>query len=349
MRSFSLLVAGLLLLSPAFSFGSPGSVLVRSRVCGTSSEISSSGVLVLFGGKNYVLTSAWGVLEEETGICHEVVESGVTHPATLATLDAGVGFALLETPSLGATLDLSQLTSPLPSAPDLETRGFSATGAAETKQGRIVASKSTRHHLAGLAYAFELLSDRMPNSFVGAPVYGKTLEGIVSGQWLEVVAGSYARIREWSTASQETPNHFFVIPASLIRQSLQAGFQKRATFQPYSVKLKDRAVIFAGKYKWESLCPAGAGKPPLDGVGPIGGGDGVGVGGSMKGAETCTAKVSVQNEVVLETPAYLPAELSRELDASLAGAGEADGSLSHSPERRQPLRAGRVLFSPASL
>jgi hypothetical protein len=319
MTAWKSLLVVCLTLAASTGWGASDAVLVTSRSCGAGAALETSGVPLLYRGQTYTLTSAWGVLEEESGICHEVFDptSGKTMPARLAALDWAAGFALLETPGLAAEHDLDSFTSALPSAPQLDTVGFSAAGSKELRKGRVVASKSTRHHLPALPYSYEVLSDRIDRGFIGAPVYGKTLDGIVSGQWLELVAGTYSRIREWKTASNATPNHLFVIPMSLIRESLKAGLPKRVSFQPAASKLGDRLSIFIGKHKWEVTCPVGAGEPPLDGIGPIGGGEGVGVGGSMKGTETCTSRVEAQSAVPLETPSYFPAAFTADLEKHL--------------------------------
>ncbi len=303
----ALRLASLLLLAASFASAATH-VSIRSEDCATHAGLTSSGVPVSFRGKTYVLTSSWGILEESTGVCHRIDDAGSEVSATLAALDWSLGFALLEAPGLKASFDIDDFKDAAPSAGDVEIHG------PQVKTGRIVASKSTRHHLAGIAYTYEMLADRMPSTFAGAPVHGKTLDGILSAQWIEIVAGSYSRIREYKSQGTETPNHFFVIPMNLIRQSLQAGLPKRATFQSAAEKLNERAVLLAGKHKWQAFCPVNAGLPPKDGVGPIGGGDGVGVGGSMKGAETCTSRVSLQSEMALETPALYPAAFQAELD-----------------------------------
>lgn len=298
----------------------PSAVLVRATFCGTKTGITSSGVPVLFRGKHYVLTSQWGVFEETSGVCHEVVDpiTRRAHEATLVGLDWGIGFALLEAPAIPAIVDLESVTGLLPSAADLETHGFSKVGDLEKKQGRVIASKSTRHHLAALPYSYEVISDRVTSSFVGAPVYGTSLDGIVSSQWIEVVAGSRARIHEWRTKSDAAVNHLIVIPVGLIRESLKRGLPKRATYQTASDKLENRSRLHVGKHLWEILCPQGAGEPPPDGIGPIGGADGVGVGGSMKGAETCKMRVTKQDAVELAYPDFFPAKLSQELEKGLS-------------------------------
>jgi len=285
-------------------------VSIRSEDCTTHAGLTSSGVPVTFRGKTYVLTSTWGILEETTA-CHRIDDGGAQVAATLAALDWATGYALLEAPGLSASVDIDDFKDTVPSAEDLDIEG------PQTKKGRVVASKSTRHHMPGLAFTFEMLADRMPSAYAGAPIYGKTLDGILSAQWIEVVAGSYSRIREFKGQGTETPNHFFVIPMALIRQSLQAGLPKRTTFQSAAEKLGDRAALLVGKHKWETFCPVNAGLPPKDGVGPIGGGDGVGVGGTMKGAETCTSRVTLQSEMTLETPALYPAAFQTDLDRSL--------------------------------
>ncbi len=324
MASTRLFLVALCSFFAAAVIAAPSTVKIRSGLCGASASLTTSGVPIVFDGKTYVLTSSWGILEEATGVCHEITDGkGATYQGALAALDWALGYALLEAPGLTVTEDFVS-ASALPTAGDLEIQGYSTAGTAETKHGRIVASKSSRHHFPSLDYSFEVLADRLPSAFIGAPVYGKSLEGILSAQWLEIVAGTYSKIREWKTGSTETPNHFFVIPLALIRANLQNGLPKRTTFQPASTKLGDRSILFTGAYKFGLKCPVGAGLPPADGVGPIGGGDGVGVGGSMKGAETCTASLSKQKEITLATPKFLPHAFVKDLTTPLSSGGVLD-------------------------
>ncbi len=308
----------ILILLSSEAFASPSAVFIRSRVCGTDQGISSSGVLLKFMGKPYVLTSPWGILEEGTGICHEVKDpiTHQVHPAKLAALDWGAGFALLETPELVPTEDLESFTGFVPSASSETVQGFEE-GTLLEKKARIIAAKSTRHHLPSLPFSFELISDRISNAYVGAPVYGKTLDGIVSSQWIEIVPGAHARIREWKTESNERPNQFFVVPIGLIRQRLAAGLPLRTSFQATAAKLKNRNAIYFGKFFFESECPEGAGLPPVDGIGPIGGAEGVGTGGVTAGMESCKIGINAQGDVSLQAPDFFPKDFAKDLETNI--------------------------------
>lgn len=300
-------LALLFILFAGVVYAAPGSVAIRSSLCGTDRALDTSGTLVRYQGKNFVLTSAWGVLEESTGVCHDVRAAGddKTHSARLALLDWAGGFALLEVDGLTADVDLeAALPTELPS---LEIKSVSGDGS--ERAGRIAATKSTRHHFPALPSAYEVGTERLGTAFIGAPVYGAHLYGIVSSQYVEIIPGSRALIHEWKTAEDRLANHIFVIPLTQIQARLKKlELEHPSSFQPAETKLNKRDTFYLGPFKWLLHCPPDAGKPPKDGIGPIGGADGVGVGGSMKGTETCSIEVEAQTEVSLEIPDFVSAQ-----------------------------------------
>lgn len=310
-------VISLLILSQ-LAFGETRSVSIKSSLCDKKEFLVSSGTPVKYRGNHFILTSSWGILEEQDA-CHEITtENGQSVSGKLRVLDWAAGFALLEVPALPGELDLAEIPDTVPSS-EVKTMGYSAKEEKFLERGGgIAATKSTRHHFPGNPTVYELGTEKLSRSFVGAPVSGGHLYGIVSSQWIEILAGTKARIHEWENTSVKEVPHVLVISIPQIKKRLENyNWEKRTTFQPAPSKLAKRDALYTGSFHWNLDCPPGAGEPPKDGIGPIGGTDGVGMGGTFKGTETCTAEVRLQKDTALLQPDFLTAVQITDLEKNL--------------------------------
>lgn len=316
MKTLSFLIS-VALSSAAFSTSIETVVKVHSFACDTKVGIETSGVPITFRGKPYILTSQWGVLEESSNVCTEVFSRSRNEatPATLAYFDWASGTALLETKgTFDSVYDFDTGTPSVPSGNDRKIMGFpKGQGNLVSIRGRVTSAKSTRHHFAALPTVNELASEKIDSGMVGAPYYNNGLQGIVSSLWIEIIPGAKARINEWKTAGTEQARQFMALPIELLQERFKTLSESRITFQSMESKLGDRKDFYTKGIHWKLNCPVLTTGEPPNTIGPIGGPDGVGIGGSMKGTETCNMDFFPDGKHPLSTLTFVKENILKDI------------------------------------
>lgn len=279
MRPFAVLLSCWLAL-PAFA-GS--AVQILSRDCTVDGKVwTSSGLAFRDAGHTYAIGSASRVWRTDDR-CQSIGYAGQTYPAHLVRADWGSDLALFE---IATPLDVPQLAALKPATSGAVVLNV----AAETLTGgRILTRFSRRHNLAAIGNAIELQGITIPIELVGAGAFNTDggWVGLVSHGYIETIAGTTSRVRDWDEAAKQE-NHLVVVPASAIldwiRKAPSAAFETRLSDQ------RDGTPRVFGRGLALTLdCPYA---PIGDGHGgPIGGSDGIGIGGDGFSSPACEAAV----------------------------------------------------------
>lgn len=227
-------------------------------------------------------------------------------------VDLGVGLALLELKTPGEAL-LAQLEA-LPPQPDPKPK-MGAVVFLGTLAGEILSTRSDRHMLPALARTWEWKTDLPPPSPVGRWVRQEqaTWLAMASHQYLEMRPGRKTRLDAWApTAAPKGSGHLVLIPGEVIlswvRSALAGQLGIRFSKDPDQEWLQEPRWMAAG-LAFEADCPPAkeGQEPPMTGDYPIGGGDGVGIGGSTTQDRQCLLKVRKAEQGAREAAFPLPA------------------------------------------
>lgn len=268
----------------AFAQPEPSVVKVQSSYCtGNRGTFNGSGLLFADGGDAYVLTSEHVVLHAKQNVCHKALRNDhTTLKLTLQRVDFAFGLALLK-------VDQPFNTTGLPKLGELD---WKSGGAQETvvaagfpaasnvmlldPDSRVLSPDSPRHLFPALTTATEM-AGHGEFGMSGGPVLGSDngrVVGVLSHQFLEVVAGGSSFVRQYGRDGTQVENHLLLIPAEIARTFVDDALGSAAGVTPFF--LRDPETQYAGK---DVIHAAGLRFEFVKGAGGGGGGGGGGIGG----------------------------------------------------------------------
>jgi hypothetical protein len=255
---------------------------IRSGICGDPRiDLISQAFVFTRAGESYALASDQGSYNNsagETGICAAVSVGGAEQRARLIAHDPGAGLALYRLEKQIAVGDFPE-TSAVENREELTVTGPTSFVT------RVLQAKSTRHFFSGLEFAIEVKGGMNGPDFInlGSPVFrasGK-LVGFMSRYYLMYRPGLSTYVRRWVPSTKAKNFGYVVLPADFaakwVNHVLRSG-------RPSNYWQVDLSRQMRGEYalKGPGLGIAEGPAPKeedLEGEGPIGGMDGVGIGG----------------------------------------------------------------------
>jgi hypothetical protein len=283
---FTLIFALVFAIGPqAFALNVP----LQSGVCGQAPAFESTGFIFSHNGKTFVLASSEFVLNGDS-YCHSVsLPSQATSKLKLLRYDWSTGLALLS-----GGVELNAVATPLVVAKQkiLERVSWRTNAA-----GTVVAAQSQRHHYPGITLTFEIKSSGASRETVGSALTNAKGEivGFLGNFFIEEIPGKTSRVSRWTMASKDLSPNLVAIPADIVVQWLtkvnSAGWTPMAQIIPDD-QLKGVRRIHFGNLFFTEDCP-----PPDSEIGsdpdyPIGGNEGIGIGGDSSSMPGCNFEVS---------------------------------------------------------
>lgn len=170
----------------------------------------------------------------------------------------------------------------------------------------VLSSKTKRFNIPALASAIEVEGQPIDEGFVGSIAFGKKGNwlGMTSREYLKMVPGTSTYPMEWKTGSQESQQSLILIPAVFLSSWLNQVLENPDSITSMAVEISP-GVFSSGELRFELSCPNP--DDPESPVGPIGGAEGVGVGGETKSLPFCKALVSAETSV--QTPWPFPSKM----------------------------------------
>jgi len=286
--------------------------------------LKGSGLLFQTGGKSYLVTSQWNITERSGKTCHSV--SFGHHGAEKADLlraDWGSGLALLSVSGL-PTKGLIRLEDFSDSIPDESTAVEITQDGNPAQAALVIRNQSHRHHIPFQSTVLEVQGAAVSGEAVGSVVRAHSdpsqFIGIVSNQFLSPMAGGATETGEWKRNQSLTHDDLLVIPAvevkKWITQVLAHPSDPAHFYQSDDAKLGIEDSVTSGELKVTTDCQASSDSSPTspsspddDGMGgaPVGGSDGVGVGGSNGHPGRCLAQLWLQSPAISVFPTSLAA------------------------------------------
>lgn len=321
-----------LVFSCFFSAGSQANTenfVVRTALksCGGDSTLrESTGILFREGGRTFAMTSYFLSLGEVGPHCIQVTFKGKKYPAQIAASDWSRDLILLELPALSEELPLlAELTQATSSEKVFLTALPRGKDYPSVSEFALLTAKSTRFSIPTYTNAIELQGTELDSGAVGGFVSDGAGHwvGMVSREYLKLTPGSATHPTEWTGISGEEANHLIVLPA----QSLSSwalgkihGFSKENPLAVESVTEKGKSLFSSGPLRFGLVCPSP--DDPESPLGPIGGSEGVGIGGESNSIPFCKANLTLES--LTQTPWPFPARLPwvNSLLPSLNGSGK---------------------------
>jgi len=251
-----------------------------------------SGLLIHHGAKTYVVTSSWAQMSAATPgpRCEKVwSENGEVRITPIAT-DHVAGLALYE------VLDgIGVLPSPSPEPENEAASIWILQGQGpRARDGAIVINGSRRHQLPRWDRVLEWQGVAVSPEVIGAGVWkNKKWLGLVSHQYLELVPGAKTKIHRWDLAAARPQNHLVLISSADIEAWMQTQLAHPQEPVLWAAEDQRRGVDrwSVGDLLVTAKCPEAA-DPNPGGQYPIGGNDGVGIGGDSIENKACRMSVS---------------------------------------------------------
>jgi len=284
------------LLSLLLSTASALSPVVRVDLsaCHMPGAAVFSGVLLADQGKNFVVTSSWAQFSSQWQgpRCEKIwSEQGELSVRPVVT-DHLAGLALYEVQSL-----VQGLTAPAGTADATQVWMLGGQGLVSF-QGDIVITGSRRHHIPLWDRTLEWLGEPVSAGALGAGVWSNgQWQGIVSHEYLELVPGAKTRTLRWNLKKATSQDHLIVVSAKDVLSWVQK--QKARLEESVLWRVEDqRAGLdrwIVGDLELTALCPDETDTNP-GGQYPIGGNDGVGIGGDSILNKACKMHAVLASE-----------------------------------------------------
>lgn len=271
-----------------------------------SSAWSSEVLLFEQNSVTYALASERRVIpsSDQTLYCHEIEFLGKKYDAKYVNSNWGLGVALL---SVSTSLTHESLPV-LPPAKLKSGKPIEIVSSQKSVTGKLLSAKSDRHAIPDEDFVYEIWGGLVNTTQVGAPVLYQDKAtsksywlGTLSHQYLKIVSGSPTRLEEWKTSDTQYENHLVVISSESISQwvsDVMANSYQSAFHVSAQDRLNGVDRITAGKLIFEELCPSAKTATVVTGDYPIGGADGVGIGGSIQTSRMCKLSLSVDTTSV---------------------------------------------------
>ena len=296
-------------------------VSIDLAACGGSLQQKYSGFIVKIRDQDYVISTSWAQLSRssaKTGC--EVVsgEQGVLKTRPVVT-DHLAGLSLF--------LVLDPVADSFTSTPSSGIEFQTADGQLKRISGNILLQQSRRHSIPNLATCLEWKSNQgiLPAQVLGAPLWNVgSWVGLVSHQYMEQPKGRPLQVFPWNLQSNESHDHLVVIPKDAILRWIDAQLAQilEPVIWPAEKQLQGVATWIAGDYQFSADCPSATGTP-ASGHYPIGGHDGIGIGGGDLQQASC----KIQSTKSATTSAWSPVDFIAWRNLSPANAAQSIYSL----------------------
>lgn len=282
-------------------------VQIRSQFCASDKALLSSGVVVQWEGKKYILTSAFSVLNEETDVCQRIVYANQGLKVHVKRQNWAWGLALLEVDGdISGGFPLLEQTDPWPLQADLGDYSKSQ-GLPEIRKVSVVADGSSRHFIPNVDQVLEIKGGPFDSSVQGAALFaGKQILGIVSHQYLKIHPGSLTRPTRWSPLQNEISDHLTVITINDILKWLRSPIETdTGLLLRANDAWSEQLTYQSGDLQWMENCPSFDSSQTSSDY-PIGGGDAFGIGGDGNNYRACQIRVGPAREKTLSffSPAH---------------------------------------------
>lgn len=178
--------------------------------------------------------------------------------------------------------DLNPMTQPMGLSPPL-----------------VISASSDRHAYFGLNTVLEVIQVKVDSGYAGGLVRASDGQwlGLVSSQYLQLMGAKPTQLFEWDAGHvNQVANHVVVIPAQDVVNFVTAALS--GTFQPVALqsgrdRVSGKSRVTVGALEFQEICPPAAAPAPMDGTFPIGGSEGIGIGGSYTMGRKCRLAVSL--------------------------------------------------------
>lgn len=259
----------------------------------------SSGLMFTDQSRVFVVTSEAFAFENEAKPCIAVERAGGKWSATRVAVDWGRGLALVEAvgaSAAGLPTKSALAGEAIPDAAKLLVAGYPLKSDAlrTDENGVWLTGDSLRHGIALLDRVGEVQGAFVDSGMVGGGIWRKEggFVGMLAHQYLKIVPGGKSRVLDWDGKAGHWERHLVAIRAGELFAWLEKalGGDPIGALSPLTRNPKDPSKVGAGGVDFALDCPEGSGGG--DGGGPVGGADGVGVGGDGSGTAFCKVKLS---------------------------------------------------------
>lgn len=267
-------------------------VKVESYPCSRDDKegktLSASGMLLTHEERVYVITSEAFVYHANDPFCHSIVAPGEAKSLRLLAADWGKGIAIFEAHDLApkdGMLTLESLSGGPLDGERVSVQGFPLrkTQLRVDEEGSVLLASSERHGIALLDRTAEVQGAFVDSGMAGGAVFHALggVAGMISHQYLKMTLGSRTRPFDWDGKVGHWERHWVFVPGPVVKQYFEDAILKGANAPAFFRSPSDQQVgvvrVSSERTAFKIDCPTGDGGDVGDG--PIGGADGVGVGG----------------------------------------------------------------------